>query len=331
MNLSFLQRLKKRVRRALEWVKLHRESACDANRYFGAASWAGPVKKHELAHIHAELIKHYHVVEKGLTMPDFRPRFGVGIVRRLVELVSVWKNAGGEAGDYHLRVALTVVQAYYQKHTDLRIDVSDLISEDLLEMNPWAGERKYGGEKEPMSVTQEVLSQFDQIALSRHSVRQFEISRQPEHQVLKDAVEVALSTPSVCNRQTWRVHFFEGESAQNVLSLQNGNRGFGHAIPTVAIVTSDMRYFAGGPERYQGWIEGGLFSMSFLLSLHARGLSSVALNWSCLNQADRKLRELSGIPSHERVIMIIGLGYAKPGHVVPSSPRSPVENFVAWH
>ena len=325
--------VKKKIRRTLEWFKLQKECAFDAHRYFRAASWAGPGGKHELAHIHSELIKHYHVVEKGLAMADFRPRSGVPVLRRLIELLAIWKDAGGKLDDYHYLGACNVVVSYHQKHKALKVDVSDVIPFDFFGIVIEKGEEgpQMGGVKDPLSVARAVLSSFDEIALSRHSVRQFDESRLPARKLINGAVEVALSSPSVCNRQTWRVHLYEGDAAQEVLSLQNGNRGFGHAIPTVAIVTSDMRYFSGGVERYQSWIEGGLFSMSFLLSLHARGLSSIPLNWSCLNRADRKLRGQAGIPKHERIIMMIGVGYARKGHVVALSPRSAVENFVNWH
>ena len=96
MKMSFLPRLKKICRRTLEWLKLQRESSLDAHRYFRAASWAGPVKRHELYHIESDLIKHYHVLEKGLAMADFRPRSGIEVLKRLVVLTSIWRDAGGD-------------------------------------------------------------------------------------------------------------------------------------------------------------------------------------------------------------------------------------------
>ena len=329
MKISYIARIKKSTRRFLEWCKLHRESFQDANRYYQSASWAGPVEKHKIAHLRAELIKHYHVLEKGLVMSDFRPRSGIPIVKQLVVLVSRFGAAGGAADDCHFQVANSVLQAYHQRHEDLGIDVSDLIPLEILELKIPTGIK--GGSKLARDISSDELAKFDRIALSRHSVRQFDPERRPERDLIVASVKTALSAPSVCNRQTWRVHLYEGSKAQEVLSLQNGNRGFGHLIPTVAVVTSDMRYFAGGAERFQGWIEGGLFSMNFLLSLHARGLSSVALNWSRLNKDDLKLRAVGEIPAYERIIMLIGIGYALPEHIVASSFRSTSDQFITWH
>ena len=325
----FFCKFKKYCRRLLERLKLYRESAHDANRYYNAASWAGPVSRHLLTHIESDLIKHYHVIEKGLSMPDFRARAGTDVLRHLIQLLEIWKSEGGDGSAFHYLASLAVISDYHRRHQALGIDVSDLIPSEIL-MTP-SLRLPEGGAKPPVAVTESDLAAFDRIALSRHSVRNFDPSRIPDRSVVTDAVRVATSTPSVCNRQTWRVHFYEGAEAQRILAFQNGNRGFGHLIPTVAVVTSDMRLFAGGAERYQAWIEGGMFSMNFILALHARGISSVTLNWSRLNRDDRTFRAVARIPDYERIAMLIGLGYAASGHDVACSPRSPAETFITWH
>lgn len=329
MKNSILRVLKKKMRRALEWVKLQKESACDAHRYFRAASWAGPGRKHELAHLESELIKHYHVLEKGLVMPDFRPRSGKAVLKQLIVLVKTWGRAGGSENAFHFLAALEAINSYEKKHQEIGVDVSDLISGGL----PCVGLQfeSEAGAKKPREISAESLAHFDEIALSRHSVRQFSPDRMPPRELLESAVGVAISAPSVCNRQTWRIHFYSGETAQKILSFQNGNRGFGHLIPIVAVITSDLRLFAGGVERYQGWIEGGLFSMNFLLALHARGISSVPLNWSRTNHDDCRFRKAADIPEYERVIMLIGCGYAAGDQEVTCSPRSPISYFSKWH
>lgn len=324
-----LAKAKKACRRLLERVKLHRETFLDAERYYASASWAGPVRRHQLAHIESDLIKHYHVLEKGLSMAEFRPRAGTDVLKRLIELLDIWTREGGPVDSFHFLASQAAVRAYAAKHQSLGIDVSDLIPTSVLDKATIGSPE--AGWKSPVSVTEAELASFDKIALSRHSVRNFDPDRIPERSAVDDAVRVATSTPSVCNRQTWRVHLYESDEAQRILAHQNGNRGFGHLIPLVAVVTSDMRLFAGGAERYQAWIEGGLFSMSFMLALHARGLGTVALNWSRSNHDDRRLRVAAVIPGHERIIMLIGIGYAGADHDVACSPRPPVEHFVRWH
>jgi nitroreductase len=325
----FLLHAKKQLRRALERVKLHKEAFLDAERYYRSASWAGPVSCHYLAHLESEIIKHYHVLEKSLSMPEFRSRAGQDILKRLIQLVDLWNQKQGAKTSFHYLASLSVIRAYHKKHEAMEVDVSDLIPLSVLALP--SRELPVGGGKTPNEISPAELALFDKIALSRHSVRNFDPKRIPEYELVTEAVRIATSTPSVCNRQTWRVHFYEGADAQRILAFQNGNRGFGHLIPLVAVVTSDMRLYAGNPERYQAWIEGGLFSMNFMLALHARGISSVALNWSRLNKDDSTFHRTAEIPTHERIAMLIGCGYAVAGHEVACSPRSPTADFITWH
>jgi len=320
---------KKKLRRTFERIKLYIESIRDADRYFHAASWAGPCEHHKLSHLEAEIIRHYHVLEKSICMPDFRPKAGKDVLRGLIVILERWKSEGGNLDLTHYRAAKDVVRSYYERHKKLGIDVSDLIPAPFIK-EP-SDKPKIGGFKTPLEVSTEDLACFEKIALSRHSIRNFNPEHVPDRATVLDAVRIAISTPSVCNRQTWRVHFFEGAEAQQILAFQNGNRGFGHLIPLVAVVTSDMRLFSGGKERYQAWIETGMFSMNFILALHSMKIGSIALNWSRLNNDDILFRKFSLIPDHERIAMLIGCGYASKDHNVTCSPRSPLDDFVFWH
>ena len=48
------------------------------------------------------------------------------------------------------------------------------------------------------------------------------------------------------------------------------------------IIAMDLKAFVPAHERYQHWIDGGMFSMSIIYALHSLGLSSCCLNWSKL-------------------------------------------------
>lgn len=320
--------IKKRARRFLEWLKLMRESFGDAQRYYHAASWAGPVPAHHLTHLEAEVIKHYHVLEKALAMPDFRPRAGSEVLRNLLHLICTWQSTGASEQAFHVQASLGVINAYRRRHLASGVDISDLFGDCSL---PAESAQLPCGSSRPLESPAMSAEAFDQLLESRHSTRNFDTTREVPSELLESAVRVASSAPSVCNRQTWRVHFYRDDFASRILAHQNGNRGFGHLIRCVGVVTSDMRLFASTVERYQAWIEGGLFSMQFLLALHARGVGCVALNWSRNNVDDRKLRMEAAIPDYERIIMLIGIGYPAEDHLVTCSPRPDANHFVRWH
>lgn len=306
------------------------EAYLDAGRYFQAAEFPHDRQQRLLAHLESEIIRRYHVIEKGLSMPDFKPRSGIDMVTKLISCLKEWDELKRcSDGANQIESARVVLVAYARKHKGLGVDISDYLSDEvLISISPRP--QVPGGTKSWVAVSEEDGAAFQRLAASRVSVRDFIADRIPARAVIQGAIDLAITSPSVCNRQTWRVHAYEGERAQEILSLQNGNRGFGHRIPTVLVVTSDMRFFTGTIERYQAWIDGGMFAMTLLLGLHSVGLGAVALNWSVRNEQDEMLRAKGGIPEHERVVMLIGCGYPTEGAVVANSLRRPAQSFIRW-
>ena len=82
-------------------------------------------------------------------------------------------------------------------------------------------------------------------------------------------------------------------------------------------------------ERYQGWVDGGMFAMSLAYGFHAEGLGAVMLNWSVTLRRDRELRALTGIPDSSLVITMIGFGNLPERLTVPVSQRKPLDLALA--
>ncbi|MFT4901577.1 MAG: nitroreductase [Lentimonas sp.] len=315
----------------LKWLlalQCYGEAFLDSVRFVRSAKLLNEVSPRNQSHLESDIIRRYHVIEKGLSMGDFRPRFGADMVRELLDLLYEWERNQYSCEGSQIRAARATLQAYADRHAELGLDVSDLLAGFDC---PAAGCATGGGVRLLQPLSPADFSAFERIVETRHSVRDFEKGRIPEQELIDSALRLAIQSPSVCNRQTWRVHIYQGERAQEVLRHQNGNRGFGPDIPMVLIITSDLRYFMGAIERYQGWIDGGMFSMSLLLALHAQGLGAIPLNWSVLNRQDRRMRKVAGIPASQRIIMLVGCGYSRPGALVPQSARMPLERFVARH
>src|SRR3546814_5180755 len=73
---------------------------------------------------------------------------------------------------------------------------------------------------------------------TRASVRDYSSAPVPSA-VIEEAVELALHSPSVCNRQASYVYCLQSRAIiDRALSLQNGNRGFGHEIPCLLKIGS---------------------------------------------------------------------------------------------
>lgn len=161
--------------------------------------------------------------------------------------------------------------------------------------------------------------------MGRHSIREFS-DREIDNKVMKRAMNMAMKAPSVCNRQAWHVYDIDKPDLIKIaLNLQDGNRGFGHKVSRLLIVSSDLRAFFSSKERYQHWIDGGIFSMSLVLAFHSLGIGSCCLNWSQDISTDVKLRKKLPIKPEHSVIMMMAIGYPMESNKVCQSPRRPIE------
>ncbi|MDD7987300.1 nitroreductase family protein [Lentisphaera marina] len=168
-------------------------------------------------------------------------------------------------------------------------------------------------------------------------MRQF-AKKAVDKELLFKAVELASKTPSVCNRQCYHAHIFSGkEQSKAVLSYQLGNRGFGDQVDSVLVVSADLSCFFSASERNKAWIDGGLFAMSLMYSLHSLGLGCCPLNWSVSPERDQALKNATGISNSHSIIMMTACGHLKDEFTVAKSKRKPggelctiVNNKVAF-
>jgi nitroreductase len=233
-------------------------------------------------------------------------------------------------------VALNTLVSYYQFNLERGHENADVYSR-LTQLKTGAEETRNkileGGvlPVKRQDIHEAVNLNFRNFVSSRYSIRHFGAEEVPLI-IIQEAVLIALKTPSVCNRQTWKVHVFSDEDLkQKVLSYQNGNRGFGHLANKVLIVTSDLSYFLDACERNQGFIDGGLFSMSLIYALHSLGVGTCCLNWATTYKQDIALRQNVAIPNSEVIIMMIAVGSLPESFNVANSARRDVNEVMNVH
>lgn len=309
-----VRRLLTLVLSILDRPKTQIEFVRDARRYlkFRAPSDRLAGTSPSQRHIECQLDKDSHRVEKGLSLASPRRPFGAAVERRLEALAAeVDQRQGIPAHLHHARAALAALREWNESGT-----IDEVVSPEQSPLPLLAGE--------------DSLETIRHLFASRHSVRDFRPDI-PDRRTLDAAVDLALTTPSVCNREPWRVHFFQNDRVREILALQNGNLGFGHTVPCLAVVTVDTRLFAGSGERNQRWIDGGLFAMSLVLALQAHGLSTCMLNWSRHERDSEALRSTAGIEDPWDIIVLIAVGFGTEGHRVARSPRRERDEVVAYH
>jgi len=275
-----------------------------------------------------------HIIEKGLSLPSPRAGYGKEVVRNLVDGTKAYLDRFGT--DQITCVSTNVLSTYYDFNLRNGIDDGQLkdeieglrskMSDSGLETNrggaiPFSRERVARVSRLP----------FSEFVRERYSIRNF-TDEPVSLELIKEAVQISLKTPSVCNRQSWRVHCYQGrEKCKPLLELQNGNRGFEHTINTILIVTSDLNYFGGIKERNEPFIDGGMFGMSLVYALHHLGLGSCCLNLCLSSGVDKKLRMRAEIPDAESFIFMLAVGHIPDKVMVAESCRRPLSDILSIH
>jgi nitroreductase len=273
----------------------------------------------------------YHRIEKGLSLRDPRPGFGQYHVRKLVQNLHSYVNLF--EADSTVLVAVNVLRAYCEFHQhldciDQRIHDQIEILEQRVGRSPVCDDRGGCIDLTREQIQQEGMMDLRSFFKSRHSVRHFSEEPVPR-QLIERAIAMAQWTPSVCNRQAWRVYCFHDQDAKRaVLAHQNGNLGFGHQASWVFVITCDLAHFVSVGERNQAWVDGGMFAMSFFYALHSLGLGACALNWSKEKEADRALRRTAGIDDRDVIIMLAAVGHLPEQLKVAHSARKDLDEVM---
>ena len=217
---KFIRGLKQR---ALYYLEVYR----DSRRYLGACDWAGAPTRNRSVHLLGDIIRKYHVVEKALAMPEFRPGSAADVVKSLILDLEVWETLPNHDVESisQISAAHGVLGSYLKRHQELNFDVS----ETFVNFQPKEGSDTQVGGANPYAINQELdWSGLKKLLRGRRSLRSFDVSRIPTPEVLHSIARTALKSPSVCNRQTGRLHVFTGGKVNQLLEYQTGNRGFGH-------------------------------------------------------------------------------------------------------
>lgn len=325
-------RRRRRIYRAMTPLRVAWAYLCDARRFTRAAHLRDPFKNRLAASAH--LLRAAHSLEKGQCLPDPRPGFGVEKIRELLRDTARYQQRFGCDEVSSVIIALLRGTQRFHARTGHARDEWESALQVLEETQRKAGR---GPTKPIDSVTitrSEILAGApidpEAFFLRRFSIRQFEPGP-IERAVIERAIVLAQKTPSVCNRQSARVHVFtDATDMLQVLKHQDGNAGFGHQAGAVMVITSDLSCFYKEGERNQGFVDGGMFAVSLVYALHSLGLGSCLLNWSRGPYDDAQLRREIGLPENEVIITLLAVGRLRERFTVAASPRRPLSQVVTW-
>ena len=166
---------------------------------------------------------------------------------------------------------------------------------------------------------------------SRHSTRNYK-NIELNIEDIKKAIEFAKYTPSACNRQYVKVHYYpKGKMKENVIKYSLGKGGIYLEGVNTFIITFDVNGLYEKGERNQGYFNAGLFTTNFINALNSLGVGTCLIQFSNPVEEEEKLKQLNEIPANERIAVILFAGYYDDKSIFTVSPRKNIDAYLKEH
>lgn len=274
----------------------------------------------------AGLMIRSHVLEKGITMPERRMGFGYARVRDIIKKARKCVKLYGTDSVF-VQAALADLKQYQDIHNEAGFQLPEDIVKGIDSLLP---NLSVEGTNCFMTTREEFFkpcTDFAEFARSRHSVRWFDDSPVDEGKLV-EAIRLAQTAPSACNRQAIRVKIISSEKGKKLCqSLQHGNRGFGEKADKWLLVTTELGDWAHNHVE-MAYIDAGIFTMNLLYALHYYGFVACTLNAHLEVSKRKELYDGLGIPESELPAAFIVIGNPVKSFMVPKSRRLNVDDII---
>lgn len=269
-----------------------------------------------------------HVLEKGLTMPEFRSGFGYSRVRDIIARSSALIDKYG-SDSIEIQSALKDLEQYLNIHNEKEFKLPEDIEKGIIRLLKYKTIDTAPCHRIKAIDFFKTATDFKEFAQQRHTVRWFS-DKNIENSTLVEVVKLAQTAPSACNKQSTKVYVIGSEDAKaKVLNIQRGNRGFGHKANKILLVTSDMGCW-NFQFRTSAFLDGGIFVQNILYALHYHKLVACTMNAELSPNQIKQLSEIIGFAKEEIPIVFIAIGNAPEEFEYPGSQRIDVENVVEF-
>jgi nitroreductase len=305
MRLLYKLRLKQHIIRNLIRVFFY-----DAKRFYKYATQV-ELNEYSEKRLIGYIIAKYHIIEKGLSMPEMRPGFGKQALEAVINSCEIFYSKYGNA-NCQVNYAVDVLAEYVKVHNELNYVLDENINKRIKKLQMQntqsctTNNATLYNASEYFSACNSVFPKF---AKSRHSMRNFS-DADVNIEDINAAIDLCQeTTPTSCNRQSIRVYVVsDKELIKKVLSIQTGNRGFGHLTNKLIVLTAEVSVYNEVRERNLSYIDSGIYAMNLMYSLHYHEIASVPLNWSANINDDLALRSLLKVPESEIVMLVLSCG-----------------------
>lgn len=277
-----------------------------------------------------------HRLEKGLVSKPRRDSFAGDFIERTVKTAASYLQAQDDRDEPELQWFKDVLDMYFRETSnsgDPRVIAARQrwlsLTVSLASSSPEI-EKSHPFIQSELSNASEKYTALREIARHRRSIRQFETKPVPRN-LIEQAVEIGLTAPSACNRQSLRVIAVDDPALRVAISkVPMGTAGFAEQIPTICVVVGQLRGYEHERDRHAIYVDGGLFVTGFILGLEGLGLNSCCINWPDLEQKEAAMKKLVSLDDDERIIMLVAVGYGLPNQLVPRSRKRSTGMVVGW-
>lgn len=261
-----------------------------------------------------------HTIEKAMSLSDCRDDFGKEKICNLINLCNEYEKTSRSDEDA-VHLCRAIIEKYYTFRKSKGLDASFIpVTFHSTNLNVAAGATQF-------AIPQESRG-FIKIAQSRHSIRNFD-NRKVEEIDIFNAIKIAQTAPSACNRQATRIYAcLSDEKIKAIKDSHGGIRTFGKPGVIFAI-TQDLNLYMNEYERNTWLVDGGIFCMNMLYALQSVGLGCCPVIWGGMPDEEEHMASLLGIPENERIVVLIVAGYPPAdGCKTPCSSKRPVEDIL---
>lgn len=276
-----------------------------------------------------------HIIEKGLSLKDVRLGFGVPKVKKLLFYLEKYFYRYKQG--YILCFALSVIEKYMAFHNEHNFAVdAEIVNKykelnDLISKETTVDTEKYDGGTKLVSRDEILGTNFDFMSFikKRHSVRSF-TGKPVSQEDLNDALRMAEYTPSACNRQPWVIRVFtQRDNIHKILEIQKGSRQFVNDVSALVLVASTYNSFSIS-EKAQPYVNGGLYAMTLLYALHAKGLGAIPLNMGLSPQEIVEIKKFASLGVTDVPVLLIAVGDISDSLKVANSCRVSYKEYTKF-
>ncbi|MDR2833890.1 MAG: nitroreductase family protein [Streptococcaceae bacterium] len=256
------------------------------------------------------LIEQSHIIEKGLSHIDFRYGFGELKLNEIRKTLDLYNENDFSKLQSEYQLALSCLNEYKKKHEEMGGTpkfFNQIFSKYMHEIDTSIEGIAGSSIVFKTEKVNNKRKDYKTLVENRVSIREFENSK-VDLSLIEQVISLSKNTPSACNRQSARIKIITNATIINkTIDIQGGFKGYSPP-PLLALITIDSHCFASPREKNQGYIDGGLFAMSFLNNLEYVGLGACPLHAMFTIEKEKKIRELLNIPVYEEMILFVAIG-----------------------